>query len=106
MGTFDPEWLAHPCANMSFISPAPPNEADRQTFLHYPAPGVPNPSLSYSDEQLVRIVGHYDDPAAAGCMIELVVLDPDAPLFGASDAAADVAECRLRFVVTEVTALP
>ncbi len=106
MGTFEPEWLAHPCANMSFISPAPPGENDRQLFVHYPVPGVPNPTLSYSDEQLVRIVGHYDHPDAAGCIIEPVELVPGAPLFGASDAAADVAECRLRFVVTEVTALP
>ena len=106
MGTFEPEWLAHPCANMSYISPAPPTENDRQLFLHYPAPGVPNPTLSYSDEQFVRIVGHYDDPAAAGCVIEPDELDPGAPPFGASDPAADVAECRLRFVVTEVTPLP
>ena len=106
MGTFEPEWLAHPCANMSYISPAPPTENDRQVFLHYPAPGVPNPTLSYSDEQFVRIVGHYDDPAAAGCVIEPDELDPGAPPFGASDPAADVAECRLRFVVTEVTPLP
>lgn len=106
-GTFEPEWLAHPCANMSFISPAPLSERPtRQLFLHYPAPGVPNPTLSYSDEQLVRIVGHYDDPAAAGCVIEPDELDPNAPSYGASDPAADVAECRLRFVVTEVTPLP
>ena len=106
MGTFEPEWLAQPCANMSFISPTPPSETDRQAFLHYPAPGVPNPTLSYSDGQLVRIVGHYDDAAAAGCIIEPVEVSPGAPSFGASDPAADVAECRLRFVVTEVTALP
>ena len=106
MGTFEPEWLAHPCANMSFISPVPPSETDRPLFLHYPAPGVPNPTLSYSDEPLVRIVGHYDDPAAAGCIIEPVELSPGAPAFGATDPAADDAECRLRFVVTEVEALP
>jgi hypothetical protein len=90
---------------MSFISPAPATAVDRPMFLHYPVPGIPNPTLSYTDGQLVRIVGHYDDPAAAGCIIEPIGL-PEAPTYGASDPAADVAECRLRFVVTEVTTLP
>ena len=107
MGTFEPMWLAHPCANMSFISPAPLGTIDRPTFLHFSAPGVQNPTLTFQDDQTVRIVGHYDDPAAAGCIIEPAE-EPDAgsPGFAATDPAADVAVCRLRFVVTEVTALP
>lgn len=107
MGNFEPMWLAHPCANMSFISPAPLGTIDRPTFLHYPAPGVTNPTLTFSDDQVVRIVGHYDDAAAAGCVIEPADdLDPGSPGYAASDPAADVAVCRLRFVVTEVMALP
>ncbi len=39
MGTFEPEWLAHPCANMSFISPAPPSEVDRQAVPSLPGAG-------------------------------------------------------------------
>ena len=29
-GTFEPEWLAHPCANMSFISPARSDGSSRK----------------------------------------------------------------------------
>jgi hypothetical protein len=106
-GNFEPLWLAHPCANMSFISPAPLGTIDRPTFLHYPAPGVTNPTLTFSDDQVVRIVGHYDDPAAAGCVIEPAdEADPGSPGFEASDPAADVAVCRLRFVVTDVMLVP
>ena len=109
MGTFEPAWLAHPCANMSYIRSTPTaSMGDQPLFLHYPAPGVTNPTLTYEDGQQIRIVGHYDDPAAMGCVIEP---DPTDPAFAdstwsASDPAADVAVCRMRFVVTEVTRLP
>lgn len=107
-GTFEPTWLAHPCANMSYIRSTPtPSMGDQPLFLHYPAPGVTNPTLTYNDGQQVRIVGHYDDPAAVECVIESA--DPprlDGRTFEASDPAADVAVCRMRFVVTEVTPLP
>ena len=107
-GTFEPTWLAHPCANMSYIRATPPPAiGDQPIFVHYPAPGVTNPSLTYGDNQRVRIVGHYDDPAASACVIEP---DPNEPAFAdrniaASDPAADVAVCRMRFVVSEVTPL-
>jgi hypothetical protein len=109
MGTFEPAWLAHPCANMSYIRSTPtPAMGDQPLFLHYPGPGVTNPTLTYEDGQQVRIVGHYDDPAATDCVIEP---DPNEPALAdrnvsASDPAADVAVCRMRFVVTEVTPLP
>lgn len=105
-GTFEPEWLAHPCANMSFISPAP--GSDENLFVHYPAPGVLNPTLELDDGQGVRITGHFDDPAAAGCVI---VDDIEAEVhlasrLNAGDDAADEATCRKRFVVTGVEATP
>ena len=107
-GTFEPTWLAHPCANMSYIRSTPtPSMGDQPLFLHYPAPGVTNPTLTSNDGQHVRIAGHYDDPAARGCVIEPA--DPprlDGRTFEASDPTADVAVCRMRFVVTEVTPLP
>jgi len=88
------------------ISPAPFETADRQVFMYVPAPGVTNPTLTYSDDQVVRIVGHYDDDAAAGCVIpEPADIDASA-MIRAGDPAADVAACRLRFVVTEVMTLP
>jgi hypothetical protein len=108
MGTFEPTWLAHPCANMSFIRSTPPGPSvDPPLLLHYPAPGVTNPTLTYDDGQLVRIVGHYDDPAASECVIEPA--EPpreDGRIFEASDPAADAAVCRMRYVVTEVAVLP
>lgn len=99
IGNFEPEWLAHPCANMSYISPVASSDGDGRLFLHYPAPGVTNPTLDLDAGQLVRIVGHFDDPAAATC-----VMEPD-PLT-AGDAGADVARCRVRFAVSEVRVLP
>lgn len=108
MGTFEPTWLAHPCANMSYIRATPPPPmGDQPIFLHYPAPGVTNPTLTYDDNQRVRIVGHYDDPAASECVIEPTdPLRADGRVFEASDPAADRAVCRMRYVVTEVTLLP
>lgn len=106
MGTFEPDWLAHPCGNMSFIS-AVEGSNDR-VFLHYPSPGTINPTLELNEGQGVRIRGHFDDPAAMSCVMEYAdeaEMDPGASLF-ARDAVADVAQCRLRFVVTEVTVLP
>jgi hypothetical protein len=99
IGEFEPEWLAHPCANMSFISPVASSDGNGRLFLHYPAPGVTNPTVDLSAGQQVRIVGHFDDPAAATCVTE-------GDAVTASDAAADVARCRVRFVVTEVRVLP
>jgi hypothetical protein len=99
MGEFEPEWLAHPCANMSYISPVASSDGDGRLFLHFPAPGVTNPTQDLDAGQSVRIVGHFDDSAAANC-----VMEPDAVT--GDDPAADVARCRVRFAVTEVTLLP
>ena len=103
MGTFEPAWLAHPCGNMSFISPV--EGSNDELFLHYPSPGIVNPTLELNDGQGVRIRGHFDDPSATTCTMEYAggaAIYPSASLY-AGDAAADVAQCRLRFVVTEVT---
>lgn len=105
-GTFEPAWLAHPCANMSFISPV--RGSNDAIFLHYPAPGVTNPTLELSEGQGVRIRGHFDDLAARNCVMEYAggaAFDPSASI-APWDAAADVALCRMRFVVTKVTVLP
>ena len=65
------------------------------------------PTLTYNDGQQVRIVGHYDVPAAVECAIEFAdPRRPDGRTFEAYDSAADVAACRMHFVVTEVTQLP
>jgi hypothetical protein len=99
IGRFEPEWLAHPCANMSFISPVASSDGDGRLFLHFPAPGVTNPTLELNAGQRVRIVGHFDDPAAKTCVIE-------ADTVTAADPAAGIARCRARFAVTEVDAIP
>jgi hypothetical protein len=99
IGDFEREWLAHPCANMSFISPVASSDGDGLLFLHYPAPGVTNPTLELNAGQLVRIVGHFDDPAAETCVMQ-------ADTVTAGDAAAAVARCRARFAVTGVEVLP
>jgi hypothetical protein len=107
MGTFEPAWLAHSCANMSFISPVATSDGDGQLFLHYPAPGVTNPTLEVSAGQAVRIRGHFDDAAATDCVMEGTDETAETAAYGAArDPIADVAQCRLRFVVTEVSVLP
>jgi hypothetical protein len=103
-GTFEPAWLAHPCANMSFISPARTSDGDGRLFLHYPAPGVINPTLDIGAGEPVRIEGHFDDASATTCRMEAAseAEYPTATGFAPTDPGADVAQCRLRFVVTEV----
>ena len=104
MGTFAPEWLAHPCGNMSFISPV--GDSSDELFIHYPALGVTNPTLELNHGQRVRIQGHFDDPAAMSCVAEYPDEADTTQSTSARDAAADVAQCRMRFVVTEVTLVP
>lgn len=106
VGTFEPAWLAHPCANMSFVSAE--QGSNDHLFLHYPAPGVINPTLELSDGQAVRIRGHFDDTAAVGCVMEYdtaAEVEPSGTIT-AWDVAADMAQCRMRFVVTGVTVVP
>jgi hypothetical protein len=107
-GTFEPLWLAHPCANMSYISPVGSTDGDGRLFLHYPASGVVNPTLELDAGQRVRIVGHFDDPASRTCTIMPDEEANSEPNLGTSavDEAADVAQCRLRFVVTDVIVEP
>jgi hypothetical protein len=108
MGEFEPSWLAHPCANMSVISPHATSDGNGQLFWHYPVPGVINPTVELEAGRLVRIVGRFDHPSAATCAMEAAdERDQDPALLRApTDAAADVAQCRLRFAVSEVVVDP
>lgn len=90
---------------MSAISPVASTDGDGRLFWHYPVPGVTNPTLDLDAGELVHIVGHVDDPAATTCLMqaeEESQVDA-ASRFAARDPAADIALCRLRFVVTDVT---
>jgi hypothetical protein len=96
-GEFTPEWLAFPY-NMDYIS------VDPQTYigpfdLRWSPDGPQRPSTDGPVAPIVRITGHYDDPAADGCTIrfphmngETSTLDPEiSELF-----------CRMQFVVDTV----
>jgi hypothetical protein len=103
LDTFEPAWLAHPCANMSFISPARTSDGDGRLFLHYPAPGVLNPTLEMGAGEPVRIEGHFDDRAATTCrLVAIEEESPSATGLAQPDPRAEIARCRLRFVVTDV----
>jgi hypothetical protein len=81
-GIFEPSWLATPYGGKLVV----PAEPDRRVLLWFP-PGVTPPT----EEQAVRVVGHFDDPAARTCQIteENVPTPPDIA----------VQLCRAHFVV-------
>ena len=86
-GTSTPEWLAD----------NPPRSTGNGSFdLHF-APDfegeLPDPGT------MVRMVGHFEDPAAATCRVDYTML-PDAP-----STAHIVLGCRTQFVVTDVEVL-
>lgn len=89
-GSFEPLWLAHPVnvyplSTDTTIQLGPVN-------LRFP-PGGP----AYPPEgQIVRVVGHFDDPAALGCVVSPG--EPPAPI----DARVAELYCREQFVVETI----
>jgi hypothetical protein len=86
-GTSTPEWLAD----------NPPRTTGIGSFSIHVAPDfdgeLPDPG------SMVRMVGHFEDPAAATCRVDYTLL-PDAP-----STAHIVLGCRTRFVMTDVEVL-
>jgi hypothetical protein len=87
LGTFEPAWLASP-AVAAFLS-IDPNTRIGPFSMHFPpgAPAVP------ADGQILRVVGHFDDPAAIGCTVS----PGETPV--PVDARAAELYCREQFVV-------
>ncbi|MCA1571595.1 MAG: hypothetical protein LC798_14995 [Chloroflexi bacterium] len=92
-GTFDPAWLAMPRPG-DFLSVAP-RERFGPLDLRFPpdGPGRPEPG------SIIRVVGHFDDPAARGCTVQ--------PQDSAEPVMPEVAElhCREQFVVEAIEVL-
>jgi len=86
-GTFEPGWLAHPM-NFGFLS-VDPNARIGPFAMRFAPSGPPPPAVG----QIVRVVGHFDDPAAGSCTISPG--EPPVPL----DPLATGLYCREQFVV-------
>lgn len=103
----DPGWLDGSC---NFFFPQPDeSQFDDDTRLQAFIPpdlgsctvdGCPFDALRGS---WVRILGHLDDPAARTCTSVLSSAIDQAP-YGPPDSDRTILDCRLRFVVTSVTA--
>ncbi|HET9878244.1 MAG TPA: hypothetical protein VFQ81_02910 [Candidatus Limnocylindria bacterium] len=86
-GSFDPEWLAHPL-NAQLLS-VDPNVRFGPFDLRFKPDGPAAPAPG----SIVRVTGHFDDPAAAGCTVA-----PGEPPM-AIDSATAALWCREQFVV-------
>lgn len=86
-GSYEPNWLANPF-NAAFLSIDP--NARVGPFVMRFAPGGP---AVPADGQILRVVGHFDDPSAAGCTVS-----PGEPPVPLEPRAAEL-YCREQFVV-------
>ncbi|MEO8639168.1 MAG: hypothetical protein ABI458_04535 [Chloroflexota bacterium] len=92
----EPEWLFDKCLNLSDLDGIPTN-----LFIFFP-PEIVKAGLDVGD--VVRVVGHVDDPAASTCR-------PSDPPISEAEQSELVLDCRTAFVLSEIevtghTALP
>lgn len=90
LGTFEPDWLAQPI-QPSFLS-MDPNARIGPFSMRFAPEGPATPTVG----QILRVVGHFDDPAAGSCTISPG--DPPEPL----DPLATALYCREQFVVESI----
>lgn len=86
-GEWKPEWLASPL-NFQLIS-VDPNERFGPMDLRFPPDGPQPPEPG----SIIRVTGHFDDPAATGC--ERALGEPAEP----EDTQMAELYCRMQFVV-------
>ena len=95
-GTFTPEWLAFP----SYSDPisVEPQDAIGPMDLHWSPDGQERPNTD-GVAPILRVTGHFDDPAAEGCSIVFM----GGPASGIEESEVDPAIselfCRTNFVV-------
>jgi hypothetical protein len=105
-GVFEPNWLANPM-NFAFLSVTPAADRVGPFDLHF-APGGPEAPPAGS---VIRVLGHFDDPAASTCTVSVIhPLHPAGEDLSADDFVAVPPEaanlaCRQRFVVDSVEIL-
>ena len=91
-GTFQPPWLAYP-ESLDFLSVEPQDRIG--PFALWFPPEVERPDAG----SILRVIGHFDDPRAAECDMQLG--DPPAPV----DEVTTLYACRAKFVVESVEVL-
>lgn len=84
-GTFEPAWLATPSYDLISVEP---QEQIGPMTLRFP-PGVERPEVA----SVLRVTGHFDDPASADC--DIAIGDPAVAV---DDRSAEM-YCRTKFVV-------
>jgi hypothetical protein len=86
-GTFEPVWLAYP-ESLDLLSVEPQDRIG--PFQLWFPPDLERPEVA----SILRVAGHFDDPAAADCSIAFGEPDPQ-PI----DTTTAVHSCRAKFVV-------
>jgi hypothetical protein len=94
-GTFTPQWLAAP--SMDFIS-VDPQERIGPLALRWSPDGQARPDTG-GVAPILRVTGHFDDPAAATCSITFVDVTFDVRSETQVDPAMSELYCRTQFVV-------
>ncbi len=90
-GTFDPGWLANPIDGVYTLR-ATPGQGIGQIDMHKP----PDAGIELPAEgAILRVTGHFDDPAASTCFI--APLEGEVPV--PADERATLLYCRERFVI-------
>jgi hypothetical protein len=100
-GTFEPGWLANPISPPFSVLTAKPGKGIGRIDIHVPPELLANFFEYPVEGSIIRVVGHFDDPAATTCQIipgDQVTpggVGPGVP----ADSRAAIMYCRERFVV-------
>lgn len=106
-GTWQPGWLAYPFPGLIL---SPEGAAAPTVGVHLPPSIVlpsPDPALPTGQVPLVRVTGHFDDPASSGCSVTDVPIGDgvtDGPTANVDPAHA-VVYCREQFVADSLTVI-
>ena len=97
-GSFEPGWLIEP-VNGNFLTEYPVTDHVGPFAMRFPPAGPQQPP----EGSIIRVRGHFDDPAATSCAIS--IFDPNEPdshdLVAIPSQAAELV-CAQQFVVEEV----
>ena len=96
-GRITPEWLAYPL--VSDLISVEPQEFIGPMDLHWSPEGPERPDLEGPAAPILRVTGHFDDPAAEGCSIVFMGGDAEGLSEDEVDPATSEHFCRTNFVV-------
>lgn len=96
VGTYEPSWLAFPLISKDNLSAYPIGNAGGSIFIRFPPGGSEEPPPG----SVIRVRGHYDDPAAESCSMSVVdPMHPSGETLVPIPAAAAHLLCAQQFVV-------